>query len=341
MSIKVAINGYGTIGKRIADAILKQDDMQLVGVTKFTPSYSVLLANKKGIPVYTKSESVENFENLGFKIEGSIEDLLQKVDLVVDASPSKVGAKNKELYEKYGVKAIFQGGEKENIADVSFSSLCNYRDALDKRYVRVVSCNTTGLCRLICTLKRNFNIGRIRVTLVRRAADPREYKKGPINAIVPKPIKLPSHHGPDVKSVIGDVDIVTSAVVVPTTIMHLHVVNVEMRDRVNLDDVLDALTKEPRILVIDSEKMDIKSTAQVIELARDLGRPRYDLYENVIWGDSLSLVDNELWLMQAIHQEAIVVPENIDAIRAIANIETDPMRSIEKTNKTLGIKGGL
>jgi len=32
MSIKVAINGFGTIGKRVADAVDAQDDMEIVGV---------------------------------------------------------------------------------------------------------------------------------------------------------------------------------------------------------------------------------------------------------------------------------------------------------------------
>ncbi|NDF34067.1 MAG: hypothetical protein EB157_05855, partial [Euryarchaeota archaeon] len=31
MSIKVAINGYGTIGKRVADAVACQDDMEIIG----------------------------------------------------------------------------------------------------------------------------------------------------------------------------------------------------------------------------------------------------------------------------------------------------------------------
>lgn len=30
--IRVAVNGYGVIGKRIADAVALQDDMELVGV---------------------------------------------------------------------------------------------------------------------------------------------------------------------------------------------------------------------------------------------------------------------------------------------------------------------
>ena len=32
MPAKVAINGYGTIGKRVADAVSLQDDMKIVGV---------------------------------------------------------------------------------------------------------------------------------------------------------------------------------------------------------------------------------------------------------------------------------------------------------------------
>ena len=46
--IRVAINGYGTIGKRVADAVDAQDDMEVVGVTKTGPSFGCELAAKKG-----------------------------------------------------------------------------------------------------------------------------------------------------------------------------------------------------------------------------------------------------------------------------------------------------
>jgi glyceraldehyde-3-phosphate dehydrogenase (NAD(P)) len=50
--IRVAINGYGTIGKRVADAVAAQDDMELVGVTKTSPSFGCDLAVRKGYPLY-------------------------------------------------------------------------------------------------------------------------------------------------------------------------------------------------------------------------------------------------------------------------------------------------
>ena len=42
--IKVGIVGYGTIGKREADAVLLQDDMELVGVTANTYNYRIKTA---------------------------------------------------------------------------------------------------------------------------------------------------------------------------------------------------------------------------------------------------------------------------------------------------------
>ena len=46
MTIKVAINGYGTIGKRVADAVSCQDDMEIIGVTS-RPSFGCDLAVRK------------------------------------------------------------------------------------------------------------------------------------------------------------------------------------------------------------------------------------------------------------------------------------------------------
>ncbi len=33
--VKVAINGYGVIGKRVVDAVLLQDDMELAGICDY------------------------------------------------------------------------------------------------------------------------------------------------------------------------------------------------------------------------------------------------------------------------------------------------------------------
>ncbi|MEM0332801.1 MAG: type II glyceraldehyde-3-phosphate dehydrogenase [Archaeoglobaceae archaeon] len=331
--IRVAINGYGTIGKRVADAVALQDDMKVVGVTKTKPDFEARLAKRKFDLYVAKPENVELFEKAGIEISGTVEDLIKKVDIIIDASPDKVGAENKKIYEKFGVRAIFQGGEKKEVAEVSFNAIANYDDAIGKRYVRVVSCNTTALTRTIYQLKKNFKIGRIRATILRRIADPKEDKKGLTNAIVPDPVSLPSHHAIDVKTVLPDVDIVTTAFKLPTTLMHVHSLAIELKEKVTREDIISALEKEPRILLLSAED-GFTSTAKIIEYAREL-RMRYDLYENVIWLESIAIDGYDLFLTQAVHQEAIVIPENVDAIRAIFGIPK--MESINKTNKTLKI----
>jgi len=335
MKVKVAINGYGTIGKRVADAISLQDDMEVIGVTKTRPDFEAKLASKKYDLYVAIPENVEKFEKAEIKVKGTIEDLLQKADIVVDCSPNKVGAENKEkYYERYGIKAIFQGGEKANVAEISFNALANYENALGKRYVRVVSCNTTGLVRLIYTLKSNFKIGRVRATMLRRVVDPKEDKKGLVNGIMPDPVAIPSHHGPDVKTVLPDVDIVTTAFKLPTTLMHVHSLCIELKEDVKASDVVNVLEEEPRILLISVED-GFTSTAKIIEFAREF-RKRYDLFENIVWRESIGVDGRELFVTQAIHQEAIVIPENVDAIRAMLEL-AEKEESIRKTNKSLGI----
>ncbi|WP_456468445.1 type II glyceraldehyde-3-phosphate dehydrogenase [Archaeoglobus sp.] len=336
MKVKVAINGYGTIGKRVADAVNLQDDMEVVGVTKTRPDFEAKLASKR-YPLYVaKPENVELFEKAGIEIQGTIEDLIPKADIVVDCSPNKVGAENKaKYYEKAGIKAVFQGGEKKDVAEISFNALANYDMARGKSYVRVVSCNTTGLTRLLYQLKTNFRIGRIRATMLRRVVDPKEDKKGLVNGIVPDPVAIPSHHGPDVKTVLPDVDIVTTAFKLPTTLMHVHSLCIELKESVSPDDVISVLEQEPRIMLVSAGD-GFTSTAKIIEFAREL-RLRYDLFENVVWRESVGIDGNDLFVTQAVHQEAIVVPENVDAIRAMFEL-ADKKESIRKTNKTLGIQ---
>ncbi len=335
MKVKVAINGYGTIGKRVADAVSRQDDMEVMGVTKTKPDFEAKMAIKKGYKLYCAiPENLKLFESAGVEVEGTVEELIKEVDIVIDCSPGKVGAQNKPMYEKHGVKAIFQGGEKKDVAEISFNALANYEKAVGKNYVRVVSCNTTGLVRVLHILDTNFGVEKVRAVMIRRVVDPKEDKKGLVNGIVPDPVKLPSHHGPDVQTVLPHIDITTVAFKVPTTLMHVHSLNVQLKEKVSEDDVIDVFEKEPRILLVSSGD-GFTSTAKIIEWAREL-RLRYDLFENIVWKDSIAIVGNELYFTQAIHQEAIVVPENIDAIRAMLEMASKD-KSIKKTNESLDI----
>ncbi len=337
MSVRVGVNGFGTIGKRVAYALLNVGGVDLVGVVKKTPDYSAMQAAKAGIRIYTPGEKeARAFEEAGLRVEGTLEDLLGSVDVIVDATPNGVGESYKPLYTKAGVKQVYQGGEKAGVAEVSFSSLCNYGEAVGRGSVRVVSCNTTGLLRLICTLDKAFGVEKVRAVLIRRAADPKEVKKGPINSINLNPPSIPSHHAHDVKTVVPKIDIVTAAVVVPTTLMHVHHVTLRLADKPSRDEVLEVLARAPRIIVVDAGLTGLKSTAQLIDAAREVRR-RADIPELIVFKDSITLDDRELMLFQAVHQESIVVPENVDAIKALTGMAEDGETAIKETDRELGL----
>ncbi|MEZ0394317.1 MAG: type II glyceraldehyde-3-phosphate dehydrogenase [Desulfurococcaceae archaeon] len=340
--IRVGVVGYGTIGKRVADAVARQDDMVLVGVFKTRPNYEAYAASARGYRLFVPPDREKEFVERGLKVSGHLEDLVEGADVIVDASPGGVGAKNREIYERHGRRAIFQGGEKASVAEVSFNALANYGEAVGKRYVRVVSCNTTALVRLIWSLSQVGDIASVRATIIRRGSDPKEIERGPINGLVLDPPAVPSHHAVDVKTILRDLDIVTVAVAAPTTLMHVHSVLVRFKGAVTRDAVVEALSRTPRIVLVSSKRGEIRSTSEVVEYSRDLGRARYDIHENVVWEDTIYVGEGgrELMLMQGVHQEAIVIPENVDAIRASTGIERDPFKSIEKTDRSLGVVRG-
>ena len=335
MPARIAVNGYGTIGKRVADAVALQDDMRLAGVAKTKPDFEAKLAARKGYAMYAATpDGAAKFEKAGVKAAGTLADLVKEADLVVDCTPEESGYK--PLYEKAGVKAIWQGGEEHALTNLSFNAAANYEDCLGASFVRVPSCNTTGLIRTLYPLDAHIGVERVLAVMVRRATDPGGSKKGPINAIKAE-LEMPSHHGPDVQSVLPKLNIHTIAVKVPTTIMHLHTVSVDLKKAVTADQVLDVWKRFPRVISVSGGD-GVKSTAQIMEMARDLSRNRSDLYEVAVWRDGVHVVDGRrLYYFQAVHQESDVVPENVDAIRALLELEKDGRKSMQKTDRSLRI----
>lgn len=331
--IKVGIVGYGTIGKRVADAVALQDDMELVGVTANSYNHRIIAAQRKGYALYAVGDAAP-LQAAGMEIAGTMDDLLAKVDIVIDATPSPLGAQNLVKYRKAGVKAILQGGEDADAAECSFNAQANYADAVGKSYVRVVSCNTTALSRVLGALSSRAKIGHVSATIMRRAMDPGEKGKTVMNAVEPS-FSFPSHHGPDVKTVLPDIDIFSVAFKVPTTLMHVHSLEIELKGPLTTEQARDALREAPRIHLLPP-KAGLDTTAQIMELGKDLGQPRGDFMEVAAWEKGVQVEGGKLHVIMAVHQESIVVPENIDAVRAMMG-DKDAAASMRKTDGTLGI----
>ena len=325
---QVSVNGYGQIGKRVADAVTKMPDMELVGIAKASPNHTADAAAGRGYDIYVPESHQDRFDQKGMASAGTVHDMIGQSEVVIDATPEGVGAEYRPVYEEYDTPAIFQGGESGEVASVSFTARANYSEAMGEEYVRVVSCNTTGLNRLFAPLLEEYGVERSMVTLVRC--------RGEHAVISADPVKPPSHHGPDALEVLPEIgELQTMGMKVPTVRHHFHTVNVELESAPSTEDVRETLENESRINVIDGD-LELNSGWDLQEFALDRGRDRMNLYENQIFGDSIQVDGTQLYLFQSIHRESDVVPESMDAVRAITE-SADREESIARTNNALGI----
>ncbi len=335
--IKVGVAGYGTIGQRLADGVALQEDMELVGVADLAPTLAVRALKEKGMPYnlyLVDGADRSKFDALGIPVSGTFDELIQSVDIMLDSSPGGVGVKNKALYEKAGVKAVFQGGEKNSVADVFFHGYANYEKGIDKDYLKLTSCNTTGLIRSVDCLDRAFGLERVAITIIRRVADPGDYHRGLTNALQME--KAPSHQAVDLMTIMPHVQ--ATGILVHTPVTHGHIITVVAhgKQKITKEDALAAFQKHPRIRVVSIDE-GFLGNASLFKYARDLGNPRGDMYEIGLWEDSIVESGDDIMYAINIPQESVTIPETVDAIRAACGMQATREEGTAKTNEYLGI----
>lgn len=335
--IKVGVAGYGTIGQRLADGVALQEDMELVGVVDAAPTLAVRALKEKGMPYdlyLVNGADKAPFEKYNIPVSGTMDDILDKVDIMLDSAPAGIGAKNKELYEAKGVKAIFQGGEKNTVADVFFHGYANFEKGVNKDYLKLTSCNTTGLIRSVDCLDRAYGIEKVAITIVRRVADPGDYNRGLTNALMME--KAPTHQAVDLMTIMPHIN--ATGILVHTPVTHGHFITVVAtgKQKITKEMALEAFEKHPRIRVVTMDE-GFMGNASFFKYARDLGHTRGDMYEIGLWADSIVESGNDI--MYAIHipQESVTIPETMDAIRAATGMQTTREEGTALTNKYLKI----
>ncbi|MCI9196757.1 MAG: type II glyceraldehyde-3-phosphate dehydrogenase [Lachnospiraceae bacterium] len=335
--IKVGVAGYGTIGQRLADGVALQGDMELVGVADLAPTLAIRALYEKGMPYdlyLVNGADSAPFDELGIPVAGTFDDLLDKVDVMLDSSPGGIGAKNKEIYEKKGIKAIFQGGEKNSVADVFFHGYANYEKGLKKDYLKLTSCNTTGLIRTVDCLDRDFGIERVAITIIRRVADPGDYHRGLTNAL--QIDKAPSHQAVDLMTIMPHVS--ATGILVHTPVTHGHIITVVAsgKKKITKEMALEAFERHPRIRVVRIDD-GFMGNASLFKYARDLGHPRGDMYEIAVWEDSIVETGDDIMYAINIPQESVTIPETMDGIRAACGMQETGAEATAKTNEYLKI----
>jgi glyceraldehyde-3-phosphate dehydrogenase (NAD(P)) len=339
--VKVGVVGYGTIGERIATGLAKQEDMELVGVADVGVTLPVraLIDSGFGYPIYCSlPENIPAMEAAGASIAGTLDDLLDQCDMVCDATPPGIGLKNKDVFMRHGVKATFQGGEKDEISPILFSSTANYEAAKGLDYIKIISCNTTGIVRAVVAVDEAFGVEKAVATIVRRAADPSEIHKGPIDAAIPG--KVPSHQATDLMLVMPHLEAMGFIITVPTTHGHVITMHVTLKKEITTENALEVFRAGRRIRTFRMEDGFLSNT-HIFDYLRDAGALRADMYEVGVWEETVLAQGRDLYWIHNIPQEAIVIPENIDAVRAAMGMQEGKWEAVDLTDRYLGIyKGG-
>lgn len=336
--VKVGVVGYGTIGQRLADGVSRMGDMELVGVANRTPNLGVRALREKGMPydLYMSDPGyAEAYAQAGIPVCGTLEDLANQCDILLDATPAGVGAENKKLFEKMGKPCIFQGGEKNDVADVFFHGCANYEKGLGKQFLKLTSCNTTGLIRAVDCLDRACGgVERVAITIIRRVADPGDYHRGLTNAL--KIDKAPSHQALDLMTIMPHVEATGILVHTPVTHGHIITVTVQGKGKITREQALEAFLKHDRIRVVRIADGFV-GNASMFKYARDLGNPRGDMYEIGLWEESIVEYGDQIMFAIYIPQEAVTIPETLDGVRASLRMQDTMEEATQKTNEYLGM----
>jgi len=330
---KVGLVGYGSQGRRIAEAISAQKDMKLTGVCLKEPDLSAHMAAMKEFPIYVVDwENAHSFKKEKIEVRGSISDLLSEIDIIVDATPAGVGKKNKDIfYSKH--KVIFQAGEPFDVADIPvFISKMEYETAKKAMCVRIPTPYTVALMRTLEPLNAEFCIEEILCTFIRVGSEPMQASLGPVDTIVPDKTTVLQLIRDEIRYLMPK-PIILSSFKVPSILLSIESIVVRLEEEFSLSDVKDVLSKNARTIVVKDEE-GLRSTDSIFEYIRRIGRSSGDIYEVCIWDKQIEITNGKLKLVQAFDPHCVQTPEVIDAIRALAG-EEKMEESFNRTNEAL------
>jgi glyceraldehyde-3-phosphate dehydrogenase (NAD(P)) len=135
------------------------------------------------------------------------------------------------------------------------------------------------------------------------------------------------------------IDAMGFIITVPTTHGHVIAMHVTLKKEITTQDAIQALREGRRIRIFRMQDGFLSNT-HIFDYLRDVGAYRADMYEVGIWEETVLAKGRDLYWIHNIPQEAIVIPENIDAIRAAMEMQSEKWQAIDTTDSFLGIGKG-
>jgi glyceraldehyde-3-phosphate dehydrogenase (NAD(P)) len=245
------------------------------------------------------------------------------------------------------VKKSFETPDKirEDLAREFFFGLGNYDRFLKAapKLIQCTSCNTTGLCRTVLAAKP-LGLRAVLGNLDRRSGDPHNIVK-----LSPNAIQFGSgvgHQGTDAGTVFKDVKFSVRASKVPTTMPHVHQLNLVFDKKPTPDMLLEQLSKTRRVVAIPYEDIGKKHdwTSEILEaFVSGFERPISPEIFELLFSDAITPFElGDYTILQTVmfvEQMSLPVPNYVEAYLLFCGFPADRVHS--SVDKALGVVHGV
>ncbi len=175
--MKVAINGFGRIGRAAAKIILDRDDLELVAVNDLTDAGTLahLLKYDSVYGIYDKK--VEN-DQISITIDGKkIKVLAEKdpvalpweelgIDVVIESTGHFLGQEKCQAHLKAGAKKVIVSAPAKDEATKTFVFGANEKDYTGEEIISNASCTTNCIAPVMKVLTDKFGVEKSLMTTV-------------------------------------------------------------------------------------------------------------------------------------------------------------------------------
>ncbi|WP_033341509.1 hypothetical protein [Catenuloplanes japonicus] len=304
--MRVGVVGLGVIGRRTVAAVLGDPRLRLRGVA--VRSVPAAVSVFPGVRYFADDPQVrELLRQSGAVVAGALADLLADTDAIVDAGPARSGASRASAYRVAGVRVVFCGGERSADLGPLVHPDLNADAIRDAAVVRLVSCNTTALSRMIAAFGP-AEVSGVEATVLRCATDTDKAGKGRADGLLIGAGS--SHHGADLAALRPGLRAVSAAVTVPMVCGH--VIDLRVRCGPPLHELRQRLASRPRICLREpGESID---TAVLRAEAGRNGRRWGQRFELVVRPPADLDPDGRSRWWLALDNESITVPELMDVL---------------------------
>ncbi len=279
----VHIQGSGTIGAPLIH-LFNRYGTELgfaeVTFTKNTPRSSDLPLVQKlqatGGTFVVDEAKREAFESAGFLVDGTYQEALEAATVIIEATPSGIARDRKSDYQAMdGPKGFLAQGSEAGFG-LPYAARVNDEelDALDDRFVHIVSCNThniAALVRAIALENDGPGLDRGRVLCIRRGTDVGQSGTAPLAPKVSIHDETEgTHHAHDVIELYRtkgvELDLFSSAIKVPTQYMHTIWFQFDLEEAIDRDTVIERIQADPLVALTDKDTSNM-----VFNVGREFG----------------------------------------------------------------------